>query len=149
MVWGAIGMKHKAGPVIFQNIGPGRGNGVMARRYINQVLRLHIVLYFGRHQHHMFQQDTAHAHTARATGYFLQQHNIRIMSWSALSPDLNPIEHIKGRNSRKTQWSVTKADNCTRSECSYSQDICRDSKGLSKPPYSIHVQEKRVCGQCS
>ena len=48
MVWGAIGINHKAGPVIFHNIVPGRGNGVTALQYINQVLRLHIV-------HHMFQ----------------------------------------------------------------------------------------------
>ena len=27
MVWGAIGISHKSGPVIYQNIGPGRGNG--------------------------------------------------------------------------------------------------------------------------
>ena len=86
-----IGISHKAGPVILQNIGPGRGNGVMAVRYIN---RLHIVLYFGRSQHHTFQKDNARIYTARAISEFLQQHNIRIMPWPALSPDLNPIEHL-------------------------------------------------------
>ena len=60
MVWGVIRINHKAGHVIFQNIGPGRGNGVTAMRYINQVLRLHIVPYFGRHQDHMFQQNNTH-----------------------------------------------------------------------------------------
>ena len=40
---GVIRINHKAGPVIFQNFGPDRGNGVTALRYINQVLRLHIV----------------------------------------------------------------------------------------------------------
>ena len=49
MVWGAITITHKAGPVIFQNIGRGRGNGVTAQWYISQVLRLHIVPYFGLH----------------------------------------------------------------------------------------------------
>ena len=83
MVWGDIGINHNAGPVIFQNIGPGRGNGVTAQRYINQVLRLH-----------MFQQDNARAHTARITRDFLQQHNIRLLPWPALSPDLNPIEYL-------------------------------------------------------
>ena len=39
-----------------------------------------IVPYFGRHQHHMFQQDNTRAHTARATTEFLQQHNIRIIA---------------------------------------------------------------------
>ena len=37
LVWGAIGISHKAGPVIFPNTGPGRGNGVTALRYISQV----------------------------------------------------------------------------------------------------------------
>ena len=46
MVWGAIVISHNAGPLIVQNIGPGRGNGVTDPRYINQVLRLHIVPYF-------------------------------------------------------------------------------------------------------
>ena len=86
VVRGAIGINHKAGPV--------RGNGVTALRYINQVLRLDIVPYFGRDHHRMFQQDNARADTARATRNFLQQHNIKIMSWPALSLDLNPIDNI-------------------------------------------------------
>jgi hypothetical protein len=35
MVWGVIGLNVKLGPVIFQNLGPGRGNGVTAARYID------------------------------------------------------------------------------------------------------------------
>ena len=87
MVWGAIGINHKAIPVIFQNTGPGRGNGVTALWYISQVLRLHTVPYVARHQ-----QDNARAHTTRATSDFLQHHNIRTVPWPALSPDLNPTE---------------------------------------------------------
>ena len=63
IVWGSIGMNHKAGPVIFLNIGTSRGNGVTALRYINEVLRLHIEPYCGHHQHHMFQQDNVRAGT--------------------------------------------------------------------------------------
>ena len=47
-----------------------------------------------RHQNKMFQQDNACAHTARATRDFLQQKNVNVMNWRALSPDLNPIEHL-------------------------------------------------------
>ena len=32
IVWGGIALNHKLGPVIFQNIGPGRGNGVNASK---------------------------------------------------------------------------------------------------------------------
>lgn len=94
MIWGAIGLNQSLGPVFFQNIGPGRGHGVNAQRYINQVLRPHVVPFFARHPNSTFQQDNARAHTARVTQQFLQQHNVNVMLWPALSPDLNPIEHF-------------------------------------------------------
>ena len=94
MVWEAIEISHKAVPVIFENIGPGRGNGVTALRNISHVLRLHIVSYFGCHQHHMFQQDNVRAHNARSTRYLLKQHNLKFMPWLALSSDLNPTPII-------------------------------------------------------
>ena len=147
MVWGAIGINHKAGAVIIQNIDPGRGNGVTALRYMSQVLRFHFVSYFGRHQHHMFQQDNARAHTPRANRDVPQQHNIRIMPWPVLTPDLNPIRVLVGRNPKKTQLNVTKADNLSRSEYSFSQNMGRDSNGLYQPPYSL--QDMRVCSQRS
>ena len=50
------------------------------------------------------------------------------------------------RNPKKTQWSAT---NCSRSECSFSQDMGRDPNYLYQPPYSLHVQEMRVSGQSS
>jgi transposase len=84
----------KPGPVIFKNLGPGRGNGVTAACYIDQVLRPHVVPHFARHQNKSFQQDNACAHTARATRDFLQQNNVNVMNWPALSPDLNSIEHL-------------------------------------------------------
>ena len=61
---------------------------------IDQVLRRHVVPHFARHQNKTFQQDNARAHTARVTGDFLQQNNVNVMNWPALSPDLNPIEHL-------------------------------------------------------
>lgn len=94
MVWGAIGLNQRIGPHVFQNVGAGRGNGVTAQRYVDQILRPHIVAFFARHQNHVFQQDNARPHTARLTRDFLHQHNIRTMPWPAMSPDLNPIEHL-------------------------------------------------------
>ena len=94
MVWGGIELNVKLGPVIFQNIGPGRGNGVTVARYIDQVLRPHVVRHFAHHQNKTFQQDNACAHTARATRDFLQQNNVNVMNGPALSPDLNPIVHL-------------------------------------------------------
>ena len=94
MIWGAIGLRHIIGPVIFRNIGPGRGNGVNSHRYMAQVLAPVILPYFQRHPHLVLQHDNARAHSARATVEYLTQHNIRVLPWPSLSPDLNPIEHF-------------------------------------------------------
>ena len=94
MVWDGIGLNVKFGPVIFQHFGPGRDNGVTTARYIDQDLRPHVVPHFARHQNKTFQQNNARAHTSRATRDFLQQNNVNVMNWPALTPDLNPIEHL-------------------------------------------------------
>ena len=92
MVRGGIGLNSKLGPVVFQNLGPGRGNGVTAARYRDQVLTPHVVPHFNRHPNKTFQQDNARAHTARVTRDYLQQNNITVLDWPALNPDLNPFE---------------------------------------------------------
>ncbi|GFS67845.1 hypothetical protein TNCV_2295101 [Trichonephila clavipes] len=40
----------------------------------------------------IFQQDNVHLHAARASLDYLRR--ISTFSWTALSPDLSPIEHI-------------------------------------------------------
>lgn len=54
MVWGGITPKQKFGPVVFQNISQGWGNGVTAARYIDHMLRSH-----------MFQRNNSRVHAAR------------------------------------------------------------------------------------
>lgn len=76
MVWVGIGLFRKIGPVVFQNIGLGRGSDVTAARYLDQVLQPCIVQHFARHQNRMFEHDNARAHTARATKDFLEQNNV-------------------------------------------------------------------------
>jgi len=66
MVWNGIGLNFKLGPVIFQNIGSGRGNGVTVARYIDQILRPHVLSLF-----FTFQDDNARAHSARATKHHI------------------------------------------------------------------------------
>nr|KAG5697220.1 hypothetical protein BaRGS_028956 [Batillaria attramentaria] len=79
------------GPVIFQGLGPGRGNGITVQRYMDQVLHPHVLPFFQAHGNWVFQHDNARPHTARATQDLLQRSGIQVMPWPALSPDMNPI----------------------------------------------------------
>ncbi|KAK7114613.1 hypothetical protein V1264_000648 [Littorina saxatilis] len=79
MIWGTIGVNQRVGPVVFQNVGQCRGNGVNADRYINQVLRPYVVPFVQRHRNCLFQQDNARHHTARATQNFLRHNCVNLL----------------------------------------------------------------------
>eukprot|EP00644_Phytophthora_capsici_P019735 jgi/Phyca11/132956/e_gw1.278.8.1 len=44
----------------------------------------------------VFQHDNASIHSSGATKTFLEEGNVTPMTWSAKSPDLNPIENLWG-----------------------------------------------------
>nr|KAG5692720.1 hypothetical protein BaRGS_033831 [Batillaria attramentaria] len=103
MLWGAIGHNQVLGPVIFQGLGPGRGNGITAQRYMDQVLHPHVLPphvlpFFQAHGNWVFQHDNVRPPppppTARATQDLLQRSGIQVMPWPALFPDMNPIEQF-------------------------------------------------------
>ncbi len=49
----------------------------------------------------IFQQDLAPAHTAKSTKRWLNDHGVGVLDWPANSPDLNPIENLRGIVKRK------------------------------------------------
>ncbi len=65
-----------------------------AARYINEILTAEAIPFLQRHGPGTFQQDNARPHTALATRNHLAASNVNVLPWPAVSPDLNPIEHI-------------------------------------------------------
>ena len=86
MVWGGIMGNQKTDLVVIQ------GN-LNAQRYIN-LLTNTMLPFMQNNGPGTFQHDNARPHTARITTQFLNQHNVNVLPWPAVSPDLNPIEHI-------------------------------------------------------
>lgn len=97
MIWGGVSRTWRTPLVIIRE-------NLTARRYIDQILRP-IVL--PRRQHlrtFIFMQDNARPHTANVTRRFFERHDITLLRHPAMSPDLNPIEHvwdIMGRRLRR------------------------------------------------
>lgn len=66
-----------------------------AQRYRDSILTPLVAPMFQTHPDlRVYQQDNARPHTARISMDFLNNANIRVMPWPALSPDLAPIEHV-------------------------------------------------------
>lgn len=93
MVWAGISMEGRTELVFVP--GGGRGGGLTAARYITEILEEHVVPYAGFYDEgFVLMQDNAPCHTARITRAYLAEVGIPTMDWPALSPDLNPIEHV-------------------------------------------------------
>lgn len=89
MIWGGISLYGKTELVILNE------GTVTASSYIKQVIRPHVTPFSQRvGNNFVFMHDNARAHTARLTQRALSEANITILPWPAMSPDLNPIEHV-------------------------------------------------------
>ena len=85
--WAGITRHNRTDLVVFN------GN-VTANVYINNVLRPVAIPFMRRHRLRTLQQDGARPHTAAVTRQFLQQNDVNVLDWPALSPDMSPIEHV-------------------------------------------------------
>ena len=73
--------------------------------YINQILQPGAVPFLQRHGPAIPMHDNARPHVAKICRQFLKRNNVNVLLWPAVSPDMNPIEHIwdyLGRKIRAT-----------------------------------------------
>ena len=93
MMWAGISIAGKTELVFVP--GGGRRGGLTAERYVENILIDHVVPYAGYiGDNFVLMHDNARCHTAAATQRFLEEVGIETMAWPALSPDMNPIEHL-------------------------------------------------------
>ena len=81
--------------LVFLEFGRGRGRGLNAQHYIDQVLRPIALPFIVAYPSTVLQQDNACPHAARLTQNFLTTHNVPILPWPALSPK----QCVSNRNS--------------------------------------------------
>ena len=90
MVWGCISHDCKLGLVTIQ------GN-LTGDQYIRDVLQPVVVPHFNNHPlatRTVYMDDNARPPRSREVTAYLQSEGVTSVPWPAMSPDLNPIEHI-------------------------------------------------------
>lgn len=88
LVWGGIMNDQKTRLIVIH------GN-INAQTYVNNVLQAEVLPFIQRNGHNVtLMHDNARPHTAALTRRFLANNNVNVLDWPAISPDLNPIEHI-------------------------------------------------------
>jgi hypothetical protein len=99
MVWGCISHDCKLDLVTIQ------GN-LTGDQYIRDVLYPIIVPHVDNHPsatRPVYMDDNVRPHSSRAVTAYLQRGAVTSVPWLAMSPDLNPIEHIWDMLGRRMQ----------------------------------------------
>ena len=96
MVWGGIMCRRKTILIVVQDI-------LNAQGYINQILQPEAIPFLQRHGPAILMHGNARLHVARICRQFLNRNNVNVLTWPAVSPDMNPIEHIWDYLGRKVR----------------------------------------------
>jgi transposase len=89
MVWAGISSEARTDLVFIQN------GSLTAHRYITEGLEDHVMPFMiTMGEHGILMHDNARPHAARIVSGYLDEVGIRRFDWPALSPDMNPIEHV-------------------------------------------------------
>ena len=75
----------------------------IAQGYINQILQPEAVPFLQRHGPAILTHDNARPHVAHICRQFLNRSKVNALPWPAVSPDMNPIEHIWDYLGRKVR----------------------------------------------
>ena len=95
MVWGAIKFGWRSLVVIEDNL--------TSQRYIDEVVRPHVIPYFRNNPISAFMRDNARQHAARRTTDHLQINNIVTLPWPSYSQNMNPIERLRDYLDRRVR----------------------------------------------
>ena len=87
MVWGGIIGRRKTNLIVVQ------GN-LNAQGYVSQILQPEAVTFLQKHGPAILMHDNSRPHVARICRQFLNRNLVNVLPWPAVSPGMNPIEHI-------------------------------------------------------
>ena len=96
MVWGGFMGRRKTNLIVVQ----GNRN---AQGYINQIQQPKAFPFLQRHGPAILMHDNTRPHVASICRQSLNRNNVNELPWSAVSPDMNPIEHIWDYRGRKVR----------------------------------------------